>query len=176
MMNFNGRPDGQMSELEKRVLYATVLIARPSSAIEIGTWKGGGSTRIISSALIENGHGNLRTFEINSDFYAQAVALYHGELAPLAGVISFYRMDFMDYSLSGGVDFVLFDGDENAEATLAQVRKVEPLLAHGSVLAFHDWRSNKARLAEPYLASKQNEYYPLCILQSDTGFATWLKV
>lgn len=94
--------EGQMWPEERHFLYSAVLECDPAIALEVGTWKGGGSTFQIATALkhlsklriicnettntpdvinknemraiasIKN--GILHTCEVNEDFFAEAVA------------------------------------------------------------------------------------------------------
>jgi hypothetical protein len=46
--------DGQLTIEERKFLHTTVLAEKPSLVFEIGTWKGGGSTWQIATALKSN--------------------------------------------------------------------------------------------------------------------------
>ena len=68
--------EGQLTQKERRLLYAAIICNRPRIALEIGTWNGGGSTYFISSAMNNVGKGSLHTVEANKEQYDHAVALY----------------------------------------------------------------------------------------------------
>jgi predicted O-methyltransferase YrrM len=68
--------EGQMTVEERKAIYHIVRKAKPHTVFEIGTWKGGGSTYILSSALYHNGRGVLYTVEACAEFYEHAVSLY----------------------------------------------------------------------------------------------------
>lgn len=71
--------DGQLWPAERQFLHDAVVSARPNIVLEVGTWKGGGSTWQIATALKELKHGHLHTCEINSDFYIEAKKIYDND-------------------------------------------------------------------------------------------------
>lgn len=93
--------EGQMWPEERALLYTAVMECNPTITLEVGTWKGGGSTLQIATALqqlskpkvvcdhttntpdiiannelraiVSMKNGILHTCEVNEDFYAEAV-------------------------------------------------------------------------------------------------------
>ena len=67
---------------------------------------------------------------------------------------------------------VAIDGAENAEQSLAQFRFFEPWFRPGSVLAMHDWNTEKMRLVRQLLARSPQWRETLVLADPDSiGFA-----
>jgi predicted O-methyltransferase YrrM len=151
------KPDGQLYDCERSLLHSAVLRARPAIALEVGTWRGGGSTLQIVSAMLHLKAGLLVTCEINSEFYAEANAFYvqkpfcdhcQIKLMPSRETINWLL------ETHGPPDFVFFDGSEDAQESLDDFLILEPRLRPGAVFMMHDWLtpdSHKADLLRPYL-------------------------
>lgn len=107
---------------------------RPHRCIEIGTWKGGGSTLFVTQALHDNGVGLLHTVEIDATVHRQAKAAYERHLPDLLPFVRFelgdYRQVLSDRLADGdGVDLLFLDGAEDAEQTRKQLDFLTPLFA-----------------------------------------------
>jgi hypothetical protein len=146
---------GQMWFEERRVLYETIRRLRPQQCFEVGTWMGGGSTFVIAQALRRNGGGRLHTIEVLDDVHRQAVERYERHVPELRPFVEFhlgdYRDVFPELIRSGGVDFFVLDGAEDAEQTLEQFRFFDERSHVGTALFAHDWESEKTRLVRPEL-------------------------
>jgi len=101
------RMEGQLTEVERKTLYDTVILSHPSVVFEVGTWCGGGSTYFIASAL-RNMHvegrnaAKVYTAEVNPIFFNHAQNLYRtdmdmGELAYLAPYVSLHFGDALEH-------------------------------------------------------------------------------
>jgi predicted O-methyltransferase YrrM len=155
---FEGHPklDGQLWRAERRLLYDTVRDVEPGNCFEIGTWKGGGSTLFIAQALHDNGSGVLHTIETDARIAAQANQAYEKHLPRLLRHVQFHAGDYRsEYAAiiasAGSVDFLFLDGAEDSSQTLAQYEFFLPHLRAGSVVAVHDWFTEKARLVKTVL-------------------------
>ncbi|MFH1739638.1 MAG: class I SAM-dependent methyltransferase [bacterium] len=153
---------GQLYDEERVALYQHILASMPQNVFEIGTWRGGGSTYFISSALAVNDYGHLWTFEINPGHYGRAVELYTtGELKHLRRFISFNLGDSLVLippiaKNAQPMDFVLIDGGPDHEEASAiqqmnELEMVRPFLVKDSVVAIHDWGLGKTSKTEPHL-------------------------
>ena len=80
---FEGNPflHGQLWYCERKLLHETIKKYKPSVCVEIGTWKGGGSTLFIGQALYENKKGILHTIEIYPDYYNESLSNYQKHLS-----------------------------------------------------------------------------------------------
>jgi predicted O-methyltransferase YrrM len=149
--------------MERALLYRSVLEQRPTIALEVGTWKGGGSTLQITTALQDLNHGHLYTCEVDPAFYKQAVASY--EASPLAKYVTFHQLPSTDlikklFESRLVPSFVFFDGPEDALLNLNDFKLLEERLELGACFCMHDWdlgirpdgmQSQKAELLRPYL-------------------------
>ena len=152
---YEGHPAmrGQLWYQERKLLYTTIMRCRPRVCFEIGTWKGGGSTLFIGQALHDIGGGLLHTIEMFPEIYAEALENHRRYLPHLSPYIAFHQGDYRTvYAplLNGpaSVDFLLLDGAENAEETLAQYKFFLPAMKVGSVLMAHDWFTTKCALLQ----------------------------
>lgn len=157
-------PDnGQLSLPERVALHHYVRKFKPTVVFEVGTWRGGGSTFQIVTALQERKYGHLHTCESNKEHYLVARTAYDRStfgrgrgLKPLKGYVTFYnlRSDEMIEKLIGeGIipEFVFFDGPDDPEVAYTDLKKLEPIMRAGSIFAMHDWFNQKAALVKPYL-------------------------
>src|SRR5262245_36850093 len=70
------RDSGQLWLDDRRLLWSTVRELKPAIAIETGTWRGGGSTFFIASAMHANGGGMLFSVENDPEMFAAAREAY----------------------------------------------------------------------------------------------------
>jgi len=151
---------------ERTLLYKTVLELKPQWALEIGTWKGGGSTYQIASALKENGFGELVTCEPDKEMHNIAKNTYEVELKGEFPVklVNDYSHNVIDHLLQNNTtpDFVLMDGPEDPEVCLNDLKALEVRMRKDSIVTFHDWDlgmradgliSTKSQLVRPYIES-----------------------
>ena len=148
---FEGCPwlEGQMWFAERRLLLDAVRTYRPRTCVEVGTWKGGGSTYFTALALQETGQGVLHTWETDAGLFETARRTYESRLPKLAPHVSFHFGDYRKAATVPEVDCLMLDGPEDAGHTLEQLRFFEPRMPPGSVLLAHDWHTQKARLIRP---------------------------
>lgn len=147
------RDSGQLWLLDRKLLWNTVRELKPKLAVETGTWKGGGSTFFIASAMAKNGFGKLYSVEGNPEMFNEAVKSYHGPTAKwphLRDHVDFNFGDsvqvysgFVDALKRNGkqLDFVFLDGGE--DVTSAEFDLLAPMVRVGGVLASHDWFNGK---------------------------------
>lgn len=147
------RDSGQLWLLDRQLLWNTVRELKPKLAVETGTWKGGGSTFFITSAMQYNGFGKLFSVESNPEMFNEALNSYYGSVAKwthLQPHVDFNFGDsvqvysgFVDALKRNGkqLDFVFLDGGE--EATAAEFDLLAPMVRIGGVLASHDWCTTK---------------------------------
>jgi predicted O-methyltransferase YrrM len=149
---FEGVPGipGQLYCAERRALHEALVRRAPQYAFEIGTFNGGGSTFFLARAFAQLGQGKLLTLEIDPGLQARAIALYSQRLPALRPHVEFLLGGTPDLFLpwlkqTGSAEFVFLDGAEDAAQSLAQFRFFEPWFRPGSVLAMHDWQTEKMR-------------------------------
>jgi len=151
--------NGQLLPLERQALHSWILKCRPRTVLEIGTWKGGGSTWQIATALEELGAGRLTTLEINKEFYEEARTIYAGNQYVEC------KLEDSDSALRAlkiPPNFTFFDGPNNAEKTLWGFKRIERLIQAAEDrsknledywVSFHDWdpQVEKCREVRPYI-------------------------
>jgi len=165
---------GQMRPEERRAMYNIVVDRKPSLMIEIGTWKGGGSTYILGCAAHEYG-GHIHTIEANKDFHASALRLFDSRMQILLPYIDFhlgFSQDVLPDILNKNekIDFILFDGAEDPDQTVLEYEMVEKHLKKGAVMAFHDWKTSKTAKIKGVLANDPSWKIIVQVLNTDTGF------
>jgi predicted O-methyltransferase YrrM len=148
---------GQLYRAERRALHEALVRLAPKFAFEIGTFNGGGSTFFLARAFAQLGHGKLLTIEIDPGLHARAIALYAKQLPTLRPHVEFLLGGTPDLFVpwlqqAGSAEFVFLDGAEDAAQSLAQFRFFEPWFRPGSVLAMHDWHTEKMRALKSIIA------------------------
>lgn len=165
---------GQMKPEERKAMYDVVVSRQPKRMLEIGTWKGGGSTYILACAAHEYG-GKLWTIEANPSFQHAAIELFETRMQVLLPHVSFHlglSHDVIPGLLEGGdFDFVLFDGAEDAEQTVREYDLLNKHLHIGCHIACHDWNIDKMRLLRSVLANDNTWQTIVEMTDTDTGFA-----
>jgi predicted O-methyltransferase YrrM len=162
--------EGQLTVDERKKMYEIITEVKPDNVFEIGTWKGGGSTYIIASALLKNKKGTLYTVECRREFYDYAFTLYNGELAHLGPFVKLHFGDSISvYSpiLASieRVDVLFLDGAEDDGQTYGEYLLFKDKLKTKSILMCHDWNSLKA--AKLRLVLEQSlEWENIALLES----------
>ena len=91
------RDCGQLYVDDRRWLYETVLALKPQMALETGTWKGGGSTFYIASALRDSECGGvLYSIETDVVVFAAAVMRYTRDWPHLMPSVSLWHGNSLD--------------------------------------------------------------------------------
>jgi predicted O-methyltransferase YrrM len=169
------RDIGQLHPEERKLLYDTVISMKPSVLVEIGTWKGMGSTYYTSSALKSNNRGLLHTFEINPEFRDEAI----GHLRA-AGVIEYVRSYLGDFLTEfpklniNIIDFAFIDGPEDGDYTLRAFNCLNNMMRSKSCIIMHDWKSEKCRCMREIL-NTQCGWTIDTILDSEVGICKIIK-
>lgn len=164
---------GQMKPVERMAMYNVVINSKPKRMLEIGTWKGGGSTYILGCAAYEIG-SMLYTIESDKALYEAALKLYDERMNILIPHIDFnlgYSQEIIPELLKDGdFDFVLFDGQEDPDQTVVEYDLLNKHLGLGSIIACHDWKTTKMiKLQE--IIDNDNTWNPLVqISGTETGF------
>lgn len=159
---------GELLPAERALLHETVLNNAPKLVLEIGTWKGGGSTHQIATALSKNQSGVLHTCETNSDFYHEAIQIYNTDEWKDTVFCHHQPSTQLIQQLIDAnqiPDFVFEDGPEDPELNMADFALLEPHLSKGAIFCAHDWDldkrvdggvSIKSRLVRPYIENSSS--------------------
>lgn len=154
---------GQLLPQERALLFNTVLKAKPKLVLEIGTWKGGGSTYQIASALFAIFSGVLHTCEIDPEFYTEASQIYNTD--PWQNIVFCHHISSTELiqqmiALNTIPDFIFEDGPEEPELNMSDFLLLEPHLQKSTIFCAHDWdldvrvdggTSIKSKLIRPYI-------------------------
>jgi len=183
--------EGQLWPQERAMLHQTILTLKPELALEIGTWKGGGSTYQIADALVKNGKGLLITCEPDPELFAIAKNTYEVELAGKMPVqlVNDYSHNLINHLVNHGriPDFVLMDGPEDPNVCLNDLKALENLMKPGSIVAFHDWDlgvradglvSTKSEFVRPYIEGSKEKWVSIGVLTApvSVGFSVWRRL
>lgn len=148
---------GELLPLERYSLYHWIKKYKPKNILEIGTGTGG-STKYIYDAIIENGYGSIYSCDpIRSPKkeFLESRSLLHFFQTTSDIIINYCIEQKID------IDFIFFDGPEDASIALHDIKKLEPHINSGTLFAMHDWHkgirhydnnsSSKTDLIKPYM-------------------------
>lgn len=125
-----------MCETDRIMLYSLIRGFRPVNALEIGA-RWGGSARIITNAMEDNGIGRL----VSVDPEVSAFQIKSKELHNRHELVEGYSPQITPEAvqkLSGNLDFVFIDALHIYDAVLADFKGVIPYLNDGAHVLFHD--------------------------------------
>lgn len=136
--------NGQMTDFERKKLYTWVRTYKPNCIFEIGTAGGGGSTFYIVHGLYDNKHGKLHTCDINplNDIKHNTKLMNHMNFQQTTSTI------FLPNLVNNNIipDFIFFDGPEEPEIALDDLKFLENHIQDGCLFAMHDWETTKRKL------------------------------
>jgi predicted O-methyltransferase YrrM len=130
------RQPSDMSETDRLMLFALVRGLRPALALEIGG-SVGGSARIITNAMQENGMGRLIGIDPIPDTFRAKSSDLHARYTLMEGY-SPQAIPAAAAKAGGKFDFVFVDALHIYDAALADFRGCLPHLADGAHVLFHD--------------------------------------
>ena len=147
---------GQMYKAERECLYEIIRDAKPDYCFEIGTYTGGGSTYFISEALKDNNKGRLFTIENNQFLYKKAINRYKKYIKNNYHFVDFIFSSsptvFEKYLKEKDKKIMIFlDGAEESNQTLEQYNFFLPYLRDGTIMALHDWNTEKTIKVRPII-------------------------
>jgi len=148
---------GEMLPTERKALFSWVSDAMPSLVLEVGTNGGEGSTFYISNALKFD--AKMITCDVRGGCHDYPNLIFVRK--PSTTVIK-------EMIKEGNIpDFIFFDGPEDPNVALQDIKLLEPHLKKGETyFAMHDWyggvrcydgyTSTKAALIRPYMEESSN--------------------
>jgi predicted O-methyltransferase YrrM len=125
-----------MCATDRLMIYALVRGLRPRFALEIGA-RWGGSARIITNAMEENGIGFLVGIDPEIRNFRASQADLHGRYKLVQGYSPEAIAEAVRH-LDGKLDFVFIDALHIYDAVLKDFRGVLPYLAPDAHVLFHD--------------------------------------
>jgi cephalosporin hydroxylase len=130
------REPTDMCVTDRLMIYALVRGLRPKLALELGV-RWGGSARIITNAMQENGVGSLVGIDPETGNFRVADAELHGRYTLIKGYSPEAIPEAVE-RLGGALDFVFIDALHIYDAVLKDFRAVLPHLSLGAHILFHD--------------------------------------
>lgn len=179
--------EGQLTPKERKKLYSWICEAKPQLVLEIGTWKGGGSTWQIANAIKDSSYdARFITCEIDKDFHKQAKAIYNKPEFYFVHCILMSCTDVIKSLSDIPPDFVFYDGPNDAEFTFETFKLLDNIMQPGSKFACHDWDefkhdggvvAEKGKILRPYLEkSKQWVCLEYVTKPNSVGMALYEKL
>jgi predicted O-methyltransferase YrrM len=152
---------GQLNDEERQHLTNSILNAptHPKVALEVGTWKGGGSTLQILQALEQNGEGRLWGIEAMKEIYDEMLQNIRTEVpgashrfTPLFGFSDKVIPEWLATQSPGfQIDFAFLDGGDNPMEQVKEYQLLDPYIPVGGRLMAHDARMRKGKWLIPYI-------------------------
>lgn len=157
-------PQAEMLPLERKALYDSVALNKPKVILEVGTGCGGGGTYFMSRALEDN----------NIDCTLYTCDPMRGpdqsflEMFPFVNYRSDYSTNLINELIEKHIapDFLFFDGPENPDIALNDLKALEPVIEEDTILCIHDYELNmrgydkaystKSKLIRPYLEASDS--------------------
>jgi predicted O-methyltransferase YrrM len=165
-----------MYKAERKALYNIVKETKPDYCFEIGTYTGGGSTFFLSKALKDNNKGKLFTTENDEFLYNKAKTRYKKYIKSQYSFIEFILSSsptvFEKYLKENKVNMIFLDGAEDGAQTLEQYNFFRSYFKKGTILALHDWNTEKTIKVKPVILG-DNHWIKVTELQQpeSIGFA-----
>lgn len=142
----NQHLEGQLNEAERTQIdeaLSTLLQERPI-CLEVGTYKGGGSTLRILRTLAK-GEGQLYGIEASPEIFSEmksGLLAREPELCqrfvPLCGFSQKVLPDLFSRQIVPRVNFVFLDGGNNPREQIEEFDMLDPHMPVGSILMAHD--------------------------------------
>jgi predicted O-methyltransferase YrrM len=153
--------ESQLSPSEKAILRQTVLKFACPKILEIGTYKGGGSTLTFLEALKHQNSGRLIGIEADPDVFAEMKA----NIASVdPGYFAFFEpiIGFSQSVIPGLLtkysrfDLVFLDGGNNPREQIEEFELLKDAIPVGGFLFSHDANLRKGHWLVPYLSELDN--------------------
>lgn len=141
---------GQIEFCEACLLYLAARLYEPRIVVEVGTNTGRGTTYFIAAGLHDNGAGELHTIECSRTYLEEATQRYaSGESLPTAKVHFYLGKALEVLPTMPDPDMLMIDG--GAGEALQEIQLMEPRMLPGSIIAVHDWCTEKVAEAREHL-------------------------
>ena len=163
---------GELLALERYSLYHWIKKYRPKNILEIGTGTGG-STKYLYDALLENGFGSI--------YSCDPVRSPKQEFLESRPLLHFHRATsdiLINYCIENNIDidFIFFDGPEDPNIAIEDIKKLENYISPNTLFSMHDWHkgiryydsasSSKTDLIKPYM-EQSNKWKAIEVLQAN---------
>ena len=126
----------EMMEPERVLLYSLVFALKPSTCLEIGTFRGG-SSAIICKAMDDNGRGKLVCIDPEPRISEEVWSTIQHRATLVQGA-SPGALTEASQAVSSKFDFALIDGDHSYQGALDDIEGVLEYLEDGAHIVLHD--------------------------------------
>lgn len=133
---------GQMSVEERKVLYNIAINKRPKTVVDVGTWRGNGSTYILASAVKRNGNGHVYTIEADASLcYIAGRNIENNRLIDYVTIVNLDSVKAIEIIIPmvNVIDFLMLDGNKSFDDFNASYKA----LSKKAIVACHDWKEAK---------------------------------
>ncbi|RYD83006.1 MAG: class I SAM-dependent methyltransferase [Verrucomicrobiaceae bacterium] len=156
--------EGQLNTQERAIITRCVNELKPERTLEVGTWKGGGSTLHILKALEANGKGHLWGIEATASIYEQMIANIgsageelKSRFTPIFGFSQQVIPGFLAEQGKGvEIGVVFLDGGDNPMEQIEEFQLIRDSIPIGGALLSHDAKLRKGAWLIPYLRAHDN--------------------
>lgn len=153
--------EGQLNRSEREILTTWVAKLKPEKVLEVGTWKGGGSTLHILRTLEKSGCGHLWGIEASQSIYEEMIAnirsddpLLEKRFTPIFGFSQKVIPGLTAHNEQ--FELVFLDGGDNPLEQIEEFQLLTDSIPVGGVLMSHDAKLRKGKWLVPYLRAHDN--------------------
>jgi predicted O-methyltransferase YrrM len=156
---------GQLNEVERKIIRSHVRSLESANIlVEVGTWKGGGSTLSILEELKDRNSGHLLGIEAAPEIYQEMTANLQTALpdalqwfTPVFGFSQKVLPALLGGQLANQeIDLVFLDGGDNPREQIDEFNMLAPRIRTGGVLMSHDANFRKGKWLVPYVRALDN--------------------
>ena len=167
--------EGQLNDAERQQIdqAITTLLKKSPICVEVGTYKGGGSTLQILRTL-SKGDGHLFGIEASPQIYEEMkAALFAKEpelcrrFTPLCGFSQQAIPDLFALGKVTRIDFAFLDGGNNPREQIEEFLLLDPHMPVGSILMAHDAFLRKGKWLRRFLPMQDHFQTRLLPLSSE---------
>jgi len=152
---------GQLCAAEREILMRAVAQFRHPTILEVGTYKGGGSTITFLEELLRSGGGTLYGIESDAANFVEMQDNIRGAnikflnfFKPLHGFSQQVIPQLLDEASC--FDLVFLDGGNNPREQIEEFELVKDIIPIGGYLLSHDANLRKGRWLVPFLTELDN--------------------
>jgi len=162
----NDKIEGQLNAAERGLIVSAVSSGpvKPKVVLEVGSWRGGGSTLHILEALEKNGEGRLWGIEADRTIYEQMIQNLNRaapeavhRFTPLFGYSQNVIPKWLREQGAGfQIDRVFLDGGNRPLEQITEFDLLDPHIPVGGLLMAHDAKLRKGKWMVPFVSRLDN--------------------